>query len=97
MHPAEARNLPAINAVRSALVIALILSELEEIFAASAAEYYPDSQSAIQTDRPDVTNSSFVVPNSSLQAENGINLTAYQVSRIIDDEQQNSVGGRLLH
>jgi len=31
-----------------------------------------------------VTNSSFVVPNGSLQAENGINLTAHQASRIID-------------
>jgi hypothetical protein len=85
VHPAEARNLPAINAVRSALVIALILSELaQEIVAASAAEYCPDSQSEIQTDRPDVTNSSFVVPNRSLQAENGINLTAHQASRSID-------------
>jgi hypothetical protein len=85
MHPAEARKLPATNAVRSALVIALILSGLaQEIVAASAAEYCADSQSEIQTDRPDVTNSSFVVPNRSLQAENGINLTAHQASGSID-------------
>lgn len=85
MHPAEARKLPAINAVRSALVIALILSELaQEIVAASAAEHCADSQSEIQTDRPDVTNSSFVVPNRSLQAEYGINLTAHQALRSID-------------
>jgi hypothetical protein len=54
------------------------------IVEASAAEYCPDTQSEIQTDRPDVTNSSFVVPNGSLQAENGINLTARRASRTID-------------
>src|SRR5690242_3774494 len=73
------------NAVRSGLVLALLLAALrQEIVAASAAEYCPDTQSEIQTDRPDVTNSSFVVPNGSLQAENGINLTARGASRSID-------------
>src|ERR1700730_4240587 len=73
------------NAVRSGLVLALLLAALrQEIVAASAAEYCPDTQSEIQTDRPDVTNSSFVVPNGSLQAENGINLTARWASRSID-------------
>ena len=56
----------------------------EKLAASSAAEYCPDSQSEIQTDRPDVTNSSFVVPTGSLQAENGINLTARGASRSID-------------
>jgi len=51
---------------------------------ASAAEYCPDSQSEIQTDRPDATNSSYVVPDASLQVENGINVTAYDGSRSID-------------
>jgi hypothetical protein len=61
------------------LLIALILSELaQEIVAASGAEYCPDIQSEIQTDRPDV------VPNRSLEADNGINLTAHQASRSID-------------
>jgi hypothetical protein len=73
------------NAVRSGLVLALLLAELgRAIVEASAAEYCPDAQSGIQTDRPDVTNSSFVVPNGSLQAENGINLTARRASRSID-------------
>jgi hypothetical protein len=67
------------------LVPALLLAALgRQIGAASAAEYCPDSQSEIQTDRPDVTNSSFVVPTGSLQAENGINLTARGASRSID-------------
>jgi Putative MetA-pathway of phenol degradation len=73
------------NAVRSGSVLALLLAALrQEIVGASAAEYCPDTQSEIQTDRPDVTNSSFVVPNGSLQAENGINLTARWASRSID-------------
>ncbi len=85
MHPAECRKLPSIGAVRSALVLALLLAALGQgIVEASATEYCPDTQSEIQTDRPDVTNSSFVVPNRSLQAENGINLTARRASRSID-------------
>jgi hypothetical protein len=83
LHPAECRKLPAINAVWSALVVALAALG-QGIVEASAAEYCPDTQSEIQTDRPDVTNSSFVVPNGSLQAENGINLTARRASRTID-------------
>jgi hypothetical protein len=85
LHPAECCNLPAINADRSALVVALLLAALGRgIVEASAAEYCPDTQSEIQTDRPDVTNSSVVVPNGSLQAENGINLTARRATRTID-------------
>src|ERR1700720_379118 len=73
------------NAVRSGLVPALLLAALrQEIVAASAVEYCPDTQSEIQTARPDVTNSSVVVPNGSLQAENGINLTARRATRTID-------------
>jgi hypothetical protein len=73
------------NAVRSGLVLALLRAALrQEIVAASAGENCPDTQSEIQADRPDVTNSSFVVPNGSLQAENGINLTARRASRSID-------------
>jgi hypothetical protein len=35
----------------------------------------PTAAEVIATDRPDVTNSSLVVPRGSLQAENGVNLT----------------------
>jgi hypothetical protein len=85
LNPAECRKLHAINAVRSALVLALLLAALgRKIVEASAAEHCPDIQSEIQTDRPDVTNSSLVVPNGSLQTENGINLTARRASRSID-------------
>jgi hypothetical protein len=66
-------------------VLALLLAALaRNIVEGSAAEYCPDARSEIQTDRPDVTNSSFVVPDGSFQAENGVNLTAHEASRIID-------------
>jgi len=66
-------------------VLALLLAALgQEVAAALATEYCPGTENEIQTDRPDVINSSFVVPNGSLQAENGINLTARGASRSID-------------
>ena len=44
----------------------------------AAAEGCPDSSQDIATDRPDVTNSSLVVPTGSLQAENGVNWVAHR-------------------
>jgi len=38
----------------------------------------------IATDRPDVTNSSVVVPAGSLQIENGINVSAREGDRFLD-------------
>ena len=42
---------------------------------AAAAEQCPTRKDEIATDRPDVTNSSLVVPMGSFQSENGINLS----------------------
>ena len=39
------------------------------------ADQCPQKESPIETDRPDVTNSSLVVPQGSLQNENGINFS----------------------
>jgi hypothetical protein len=50
----------------------------------AAAEGCPTSWDEIVTDRPDVTNSSLVVPTGSLQSENGVNVSARQSSPIID-------------
>jgi Putative MetA-pathway of phenol degradation len=44
----------------------------------------PTSGSDIATDRPDVTNSSLVVPAGSLQGESGINLSARRDVQILD-------------
>jgi hypothetical protein len=52
--------------------------------AAFAGEDCPTQSDPIETDRPDVTNSSLVVPTGSLQAENGTNYTAAGRTRIVD-------------
>jgi len=48
------------------------------------AEGCPTARDEIATDRPDVTNSSLVVPTGSLQSENGINFSARDGGRAID-------------
>jgi hypothetical protein len=51
---------------------------------AGAADLCPTSADEISTDRPDVTNSSLVVPYGSLQAENGIDWTVKHGSNVLD-------------
>jgi hypothetical protein len=48
------------------------------------ADGCPTATDAIATDRPDVTNSSVVVPSGSIQSENGVNLSSRNGSQIID-------------
>jgi hypothetical protein len=48
-----------------------------------AADGCPNSTDEISTDRPDVTNSSVVVPYGSLQVENGVDWTVRQRSDVI--------------
>ena len=48
------------------------------------ADDCPASKDAISTDRPDVTNSSIVVPTGSLQGENGVNFSARDGGRFVD-------------
>ena len=48
------------------------------------ADGCPTATDEIATDRPDVTNSSVVVPPGSLQNENGVNLSSRNGSQIID-------------
>jgi len=51
---------------------------------AARAESCPTANEEIATDRPDVTNSSLVVPVGSLQNENGVNVSARDGSQTID-------------
>ncbi len=51
---------------------------------ARAVDECPTRSDEIETDRPDVTNSSVVIPAGSLQAENGANFTAARRIRTID-------------
>jgi Putative MetA-pathway of phenol degradation len=48
------------------------------------ADGCPSSKDEINTDRPDVTNSSLVVPAGSLQIENGANFSARNGDRFVD-------------
>jgi hypothetical protein len=48
------------------------------------ADTCPTAKDEIATDRPDVTNSSIVVPFGSLQSENGVNFSARDGGRTID-------------
>ena len=50
----------------------------------AAADGCPTSADPIATDRPDVTNSSLVVPLGSLQSENGINLSGRDDATLLD-------------
>ncbi|SIO67738.1 hypothetical protein SAMN05443247_11865 [Bradyrhizobium erythrophlei] len=52
--------------------------------AEAQAEGCPTAKDVIATDRPDVTNSSLVVPMGSLQSENGVNFSARDGGRTID-------------
>jgi Putative MetA-pathway of phenol degradation len=56
------------------------------ILAASEAraDACPTTKDGITTDRPDVTNSSLVVPTGSLQNENGINLSLRDGGKFLD-------------
>jgi hypothetical protein len=48
------------------------------------ADDCPASKDTISTDRPDVTNSSIVVPAGDLQGENGVNVSARDGGRFVD-------------
>jgi hypothetical protein len=51
---------------------------------AARAGECPSSRSEIATDRPDVTNSSLVVPAGSIQSENGFNTTGQRTGKEFD-------------
>ena len=61
--------------------LSLLLAMIPGIAAAGEC---PSPSSEIATDRPDVTNSSLVVPVGSLQGENGINSTGHGPERTFD-------------
>ena len=64
---------------RCLLLSALILPSTE-----ARSEGCPTAKDEIATDRPDVTNSSLVVPTGSLQNENGVNFNMRDDGRAID-------------
>jgi hypothetical protein len=71
-----------INTGKLAIVVLTLLVYQSTIIA--KAESCPTTKDEISTDRPDVTNSSLVVPAGSLQIENGINSSARDGGRFVD-------------
>ena len=57
---------------------------------AARADGCPRSSDEIATDRPDVTNSSIVVPVGSLQSENGVNATGRSAGRSVDGSSESA-------
>jgi hypothetical protein len=68
------------RALRACLLSAFAISAAGE----ARADACPTAKDEIATDRPDVTNSSIVVPTGSLQSENGVNISARDGGRTID-------------
>ena len=69
---------------RSAFAVALFVLTLTACPSVTfAADGCPNSADEISTDRPDVTNSSLVVPYGSLQVENGVDETRRQGSNVV--------------
>jgi hypothetical protein len=64
-------------------IVLLTLLIYHSAFSAKA-DSCPSARDEIATDRPDVTNSSLVVPTGSLQIENGVNSSARDGSRFVD-------------
>jgi hypothetical protein len=70
--------------VSSALSCALLLAALLSPGKVGATDPCPIDADEIATDRPDVTNSSLVVPFGSFQAENGVDWTVPHGSNALD-------------
>ena len=66
------------------LAIVLLMLLVYHSAIAAKADSCPGIGDEIATDRPDVTNSSVVVPAGSLQIENGINVSARDSDRFLD-------------
>ena len=62
----------------------VILAEIITALEARAEGRCTDTSREIEVDRPDVTNSSVVVPEGSLQIENGVDLTQQGDAKLVD-------------
>lgn len=66
--------------------LAILLLSTVVVFSTidAKADGCPTTKDEMDTDRPDVTNSSIVVPAGSFQSENGVNFRSQDGSQIID-------------
>jgi hypothetical protein len=76
---------PLATICRSAFAAAMFaIALITPASPAVGADSCPNSADEISTDRPDVTNSSVVVPYGSLQVENGVDWTVRQGSNVVN-------------
>jgi hypothetical protein len=80
--PASALVCAALTVGKHAIILATILVYHSTISA--KADSCSSIADEIVTDRPDVTNSSIVIPAGSLQIENGVNFSARDRDQVID-------------
>jgi Putative MetA-pathway of phenol degradation len=73
-------KLVRLECLGASVFVGLLYRSLSPAF----ADGCPKSTNEIETDRPDITNSSRVVPQGSLQFENGINFMTPESSRVLD-------------
>src|ERR1700688_1941553 len=78
---------PLAKSRRPAIFGILFVAALIASAPASGADGCPTGASEISTDRPDVTNSSRVVPYGSLQAENGVDWTVREGSNVVSGSE----------
>ena len=86
MRRTESSSIIARTALAFACKHAIVLLALLVCFSTitARADGCPSSKDKISTDRPDVTNSSLVVPAGSLQIENGVNFSVRNGDRFVD-------------
>jgi Putative MetA-pathway of phenol degradation len=72
------------RALSVSLVSAIASLAAAEVRADARVDSCPTAKDEIATDRPDVTNSSLVVPMGSFQSENGVNFRGQDGGQIID-------------
>jgi hypothetical protein len=69
---------------RAACAVVLGVFMFAAVSPSTGANECPQASSEIATDRPDVTNSSLVVPEGSFQSENGINVSHRDGASVFD-------------
>jgi hypothetical protein len=80
--------------VEAPLIVALAVSiSAGTATQGTAADGCTQIGSPIETDRPDVTNSSVVIPVGSLQSENGVNVSRRDGAQVLDGTNSRVASG----
>jgi Putative MetA-pathway of phenol degradation len=79
-YPCKART----GAIATRLLVSLLAVGFALTPAIASTDTCPKATSEIATDRPDITNSSLVVPEGSFQSENGINVSHRDGAYLLD-------------